>query len=193
VNQALAGGHDVGAFARNPVALELTHPHLTVIRGDLTDAESVRAAVAGHEVVFAAVTPPPRKATTLYSAGATNLIDAMGRHEVKRLVWVSSAGVDPVDAAAQGFLFDKVIKPLVLKNMYADAARAEALLRQSDLEWTFVHPPLLTNGDQKRAYRIGIPHVPTSGKKLSRPDLAEFMLRVGTSDAYVRETVAVAD
>jgi putative NADH-flavin reductase len=192
VDQALADGHDVTAFARDPAALDVAHPHLTVTRGDLTDVESVRAAVAGQDAVFAAVTPPARKATTLYYTGATNLVDAMRRHGVRRLVWVSSAGVDPVDAAAQGLFFDRVIKPLMFKHMYADAKRAEELLRTTDLDWTFVHPPLLTNGEQTGTYRLGVPHVPAGGKRISRADLAEFMLRVGTGNDYVRQTVAIA-
>jgi len=192
VEQGLAAGHDVGAFVRSPASFTITDSRLTVVAGDLTDAEAVRAAVSGWDAVLAVVAAPPRKATTLFSAGAENLIAAMGQHGIRRLLWVTSAGVDPIDAAAQGLLFNKIIRPLLLKQMYADAGLSEKLLLAADIDWTVLHPPALNDGEGTGTYRVEVPHVPTGGKNISRADLAGFMLKVAVGGDYVRQIVAIS-
>lgn len=146
VEQALTAGHEITAFVRHPAAFQMQHEHLCAVRGDILALETVESAVIGQEVVLAAVSAKPRQKTTVFSQGVRNLVTAMEKHGVRRLIWVTSAGIDPVDAAAQGFLFDKVFKPLLLEDMYEDARLSEEVLQASHLEWMAIRPTLLTNG-----------------------------------------------
>lgn len=82
---ALAEGHRVTAVVRSPANLELSHESLEVIAGDVTDAESVRRCLRGHEVVFCTVGADKRGATTLYSSAARNISTAMEDLGARRL------------------------------------------------------------------------------------------------------------
>jgi putative NADH-flavin reductase len=57
VAQALDRGDHVTAYVRNPAKLDLAHPNLTVIAGELTDREAVRRAVRGAGAVVSALGP----------------------------------------------------------------------------------------------------------------------------------------
>ena len=55
VEQALAQGHVVTAFARDPSKVRTTHPNLHVVKGDILDPASVEAAVRGQDAVLSAL------------------------------------------------------------------------------------------------------------------------------------------
>ena len=55
VDQALAQGHEVTAFVRQPEALTVQHPDLTIIQGDITDQGAVQRAILSHDVVISAL------------------------------------------------------------------------------------------------------------------------------------------
>src|SRR5436190_19893227 len=55
VAQALERGYAVTAFVRDPSRLQLDHPQLTVIQGDVLDYGSVEAAMRGQEAVLSAL------------------------------------------------------------------------------------------------------------------------------------------
>ncbi len=112
VAQALEAEHGVTAFVRNPAAFTIQHANLRIVQGDVLVPATLTPVMTGHDIVFAGLTPPARRKTTLFSQGVENLIAAMSAHGVRRLIWVTSAAVDPVDAAATPWLFRKVIIPL---------------------------------------------------------------------------------
>ena len=60
---------------------------------------------------------------------------------------------------------------------------------RSDLDWTIVRPAAFTDGELTGAYRHGFP--PTKrdlSLKISRADVAGFMLDQLTDDTYLRKT-----
>ena len=119
VKQALARGHAVTAFERNPGALEITHPNLRTAQGDVTDYASVERALTGHEALLSALGSPTLRRNTALSDGTRNIIKAMGQAGVKRLVFESSIGVG-VSKDLVGLLFKWVFLPLVLRHVFAD-------------------------------------------------------------------------
>lgn len=122
VEQALAQGHDVTAMARTPDKLALTHQRLKVVRGDVLDAASIETAVTGHEAVLSAVGARGRAPTTVYSEGTQNVLAAMHKANVHRLIVVSSGLTRPTSNA--GFI-PRVIVHRLLHNIYEDMARME--------------------------------------------------------------------
>src|SRR5579864_2671660 len=60
VEQALAQGHTVTAFARDPNKVALKHPNLRVAQGNMLQPASIEAAVARQDAVLSAlgVRPP---------------------------------------------------------------------------------------------------------------------------------------
>lgn len=193
VKQSLEQGHDVTAFVRNPSRLGISHSHLDVAQGNVLDLGSVERAVAGKDAVFSAlghkrfVIP-----TRILSEGTRNIISAMEKHRVKRLVCETSLGVS--DAWWKlGVYYTLFVTPFVVFFYFLDKARQEKLIKQSDLDWVIVRPGRLTNGKKRGIYR----HGPDVGNALwtvsiSRADVASFMLKQLTEDVYLRQTPGVA-
>src|SRR5208282_5383430 len=95
VAQALAAGHAVCAFARNPAALQPA-PGLEVVRGDVFDQPSLDAAARGQDAAVSMLGIPfaaARKPTNVFSQGTRNLITVLKGAGVRRLIVQSSFGV----------------------------------------------------------------------------------------------------
>jgi putative NADH-flavin reductase len=192
--QALAAGHDVAAVTRRPAEFPLTHDRLAVVTADVRDAQAVDRAVEGADVVLSALGVPfTRKQITIYGEGTGNIVAAMSRHGVKRLIVVSSSATEPHHHADGGFLLNRVLQPLVTatigKTTYADMRHMEDLVRRSDLEWTIMRPSGLFDAPGVTAYQLHQDQAP--GIFTSRADLAASMLDQATDSRFVRKAVAV--
>jgi putative NADH-flavin reductase len=193
--QALALSHAVTAITRHPDRFPLHDPHLTVYRGDVLDPASVESAVAGKDAVLSVLgVPYSRKPITLYSEGMANIVQAMRRCGVRRLVAVSSTALDHRYDNGGGVFFERVLKPLIAgtigRTTYADQRRMEALVQSSELDWTIVRPSGLFETPDVTDYDVTEGYM--TGRFTSRVDLAAFMLRLLDDDRYHRKTVAVA-
>jgi putative NADH-flavin reductase len=190
---ALAEGHQVTAVARNRSGLNLNHPLLNVLAGDVTNAAFVEQAIKGHEMVFCTVSSRDHRArATLKSVAARNITQAMNALSVRRLMFVSLWGV--LDEKASNFL--AAINLWGLKKAFPaafeDSRRALDEIRKYDWEWTAVRPVRLTNGERTGHYRIALEGLPEGGFLISRADVADFMLKQASSDEYVHEIPAIA-
>ncbi len=192
VKQALAQGHVVTAFARNPADLKVTHGNLRIAQGDITDYASVERAIRGQDAVLSALGSPSFKKNTVLSDGTRNIIKAMEQAGIRRLVFESSIGVgDSKDHV--GLLFKWVFFPLLLRNIFADKEIQERYIKESSLEWVIVRPSRLTNGAQRGNYRHGAQiNKHALGKSISRGDVADFMLEQVTDNSYLRQTPGVS-
>ncbi|MGN9778793.1 NAD(P)H-binding protein [Micromonospora sp. H33] len=61
----------------------------------------------------------------------------------------------------------------------------------SDLNWTIVRPPRLTNGPRTGEFRTAVERNVPGGNQLSRADLADQILRCLADDGTVRVALAV--
>lgn len=194
VAQALAAGHTVTAVARRPEAVTAKHARLTVRRGDVFDASSVEAAIAGHDAVLSALgSGTSRAPTTICRDGVGHMLTAMERCEVRRIVCVSAAGLG--DGAAQPWplrmFMRHVLQPL-LRHPFDDLRAMEARLRESSREWTIVRPPRLTNGRRRGRYRVAIDTPLARAATISRADVADYVLAHLDDPATVRALVEIA-
>jgi putative NADH-flavin reductase len=188
VAQGLDQGHVLTAFARNPTALTTKHEKLKLALGDVRDYPSVQAAVQGQEAVLSALGVRKLRKNTVLSDGTKNIIRAMEQHGVRRFICESSLGVG--DSQGQlGWLFNLFIIPLFLRNVFRDKEAQEQYIKQSSLDWIIVRPAALTNGSRTGVYRHGFGTTDRTIKgKISRADVADFMLQQLTDDTYLRQT-----
>jgi putative NADH-flavin reductase len=187
MEQALEAGHGVTAFARRPAAVQLKHPSLTVHQGNILDYSSVEAAVGGQDAVLSALGVRRLGKNTMLSDGTRNVIQAMEKLGVKRLIVESSLGVG--DSRGQlGRFYDWFWLPLLMRNIFADKETQELLVRSSRLDWVIVRPAILTNGPRTGRYKAGSIPFTSFQRKISRADTAEFMLKQLTDDTYLRQT-----
>lgn len=193
VRQALEAGHSVAVLARTPAKLGMRHANLRVVQGDLHDAACIEATIAGAEAVLSVLGPAANQPDYTISKGTRLILDAMRKHDVRRLIISAGAGVpDPNDEPK---LFDHIIRLLlgvISKHVVADMTQVVALVRQSDLDWTIVRAPMLTDGPQSGRVRVGWVGKGT-GPRLSRADMAAFLLKQVEDDTYLRQAPVISN
>ena len=195
VEQALAQGYLVTAFARNPAAVTIKHASLSVVQGDVMNFESVRRAVQGQEAVLSAIGSPANKIGTVRSEGTRHIIRAMEMDGVRRFICQTSLGYGDSQQVLDRtpFYFKYLIVPFLLRKGFADHALQEEYIRQSKLDWVIVRPGNLTDGDHTGVYRHGFPATDkTITVKISRSDVADFMLNQVQEDTYLKKTPGVS-
>jgi len=137
VDQALASGHSVTALARHPERLALEHERLRKVQGDILDAQSLSGAMAGQNAVCCAIgVKTPWEQTGVFSKGTERLLAAMKANALRRLVCITGIGAGD-SRGHGGFFYDRLFLPLLLKSIYADKDRQEALIRATDLDRSF--------------------------------------------------------
>lgn len=191
LEQALTSGHTVTALVRNLQRLATQHERLRIIKGDILDSNSVALAMAGQEAVCCTIgvkAPWPR--VTVFSEGTKNLLQAMKKTGVKRLICVTGIGAGD-SRGHGGFLYDCVFYPFMLRPIYADKDRQESLIKASEVDWTIVRPGFLTNGPLTKNYRMLTDLTGVTAGRISRADIAHFILNEIESKQYLRQTPLV--
>ena len=199
VEQALQAGHQVTALVRDPAKLALTHPDLRIIKGDIMQPDTFAHQLKGQQAVISALGVSggnlfSDKPTTLYSQGNTNLLKAMEQHGVKRIFCISASALDisPVIPWYVRLVAKYIIQKL-LKHMYADLRRMEDLIKAGKADWTIIRPPQLTNGPVTGNYRIAISVFLKNCLKISRADVAHFIVNNLTNELTYHTTVEIGD
>ncbi|MFF5002633.1 NAD(P)-dependent oxidoreductase [Streptomyces phaeochromogenes] len=192
-DQALAAGHEVVAVTRRPGSLS-TRPGLAVAVADATDPVAVDAAIRGTDAVLSVLGARFSKETiSTYSASATAITGAMARHGIKRLLAVSSSIADPHWRPTGAHFFNHVLDPLVNRRLgrtlHEDMRRMEAVIRRTDLDWTFVRPSGLFEHPVVTDYHTA--EASADGVFTARTDLASSMLREVEERRYVRTAMGV--
>jgi putative NADH-flavin reductase len=188
VEQALEAGHTVTALARRPRNLPRGVERLRVVAGDILDAHTVGEVMPGREAVCLTVgVGVTFKAVTVFSRGTRNVLAAMAEHGVRRLICVTGIGAGD-SRGHGGFLYDRIVNPLLLKTIYQDKDRQEALIRASHTDWTMVRPGFLTNGPRTGSYRVLTDLKGVTAGRISRADVAHFMLAELAANRYLGQT-----
>ncbi|HET6991582.1 MAG TPA: SDR family oxidoreductase [Bacteroidia bacterium] len=193
VEIALQQGHHVTAILRNPMNLSIVHPNLLVIKGDIMNPEGLEKHLENKDAVLSAIGKTSFKKTTLYSQGNKNLLNLMKKAGISRVFFISASGleVNPSHTFLVRFATKYILQKL-LKNMYADLERMERIIKESPLNWTIMRPPQLTDAALTGQYRFSVDKFLKEGLKISRADLAHFMLGNITNELIYKTTVEVA-
>ena len=191
VKKALEQEHDVTAFVRDLSKLPLAHNNLRVIQGDVKDYKAVEQGIKDQDAVLSALgASSPFKRDPILITGVKNIIRSMQELNVKRFIYLSFIGVSESRKDA-GFVINHILAPL-LHAAVADHEEKENLIKASNLEWTIVRPPKLTNGSPKGIYRSGEDIKPKSLiPTLSRADLADFLLKQVFDKTFLRKAPRV--
>jgi putative NADH-flavin reductase len=200
VEHLLADGHHVTAFARRADGVALRSPRLAFINGDAMNPEDVDRAVRGHDAVVVTLGirenalrvrlwGPARTPADIRSAGTRNVIAAMTRHGVRKLVVQTSYGVGETRDRLD--FVNRLFFALVLKPQIADTERQNADVVASELDWVIVQPVHLTD-----ATSDGMPFASTEGDtgrlKVSRASVGRFLAHAIDNPALVRRSVALS-
>lgn len=189
----VARGHQVTAATRHPERVRVVGGAPRVVVCDVMDASQVAAAAAHQDAVVVAVGARHAFAPgRLHTQGTENVIAGMRRHAVHRLICLSAAGThDEADPNLPPF-FTRVVRPLLLGRVWRELIEMEALVGGTELEWTIVHAPRLTNGPALASYRVAEGRSLRGGHAISRADVADFILKELARAQWVRRHVALA-
>jgi putative NADH-flavin reductase len=188
--QALVEGYTVTGFVRNPDALKLQHPNLKMIKGDIFDPAGVEEAIAGQDVVFCALGVRPGDTKPVCSVGTKNIIQGMQKQGVKRLIVQSSYAVAALDGEWREVPWIVLLLSLLRKERvkFMDHVRQEEFAHQSNLDWVIVRPARLTDTARTGVYRVGEHLFMGPRARISRADVADFMLNQVYHDTYIHKT-----
>jgi putative NADH-flavin reductase len=187
VERALAQGHEVTAFDRHTAPLTIEHPKLSLVQGDIFQPSQVEKAIAGQDVVISVLGVRPGVTTPVCSEGTKNIIAAMQKQGVKRFICQSAFVVAALDGEWREIPWMVPILPFFprVKAMFEDKVIQEHEIRESKLDWIIVRPATLTDGLSTGEYRVGEPLSMSPRAKISRADVADFLLNQTSDDTYL--------
>jgi len=194
IEQALQIGHTITAFTRDPSKLTQQHLRLLPFQGDIHDQSAVNRAVHSQDAIICALGMPLLNKDKLRSKGTKNIINAMNAAEVTRLICLSSMGT----ADSHQLLpakYKYLIAPLLMRRLFADHALQEQCIRQSNLDWTIIRPGSFTKDTPTQAstYRHGFTSADKKSQaQISRPHVAEFLLKQLTDNTYLHKSPSIS-
>ena len=194
VEQALAAGYEVVAFARNPSKLNITHEHLTVVQGELSDQALIEKALQGTDAVLSILGPRGGSKNKPITHGMQNIIAAMNKQGVHRLIITSTLSAK--DQNDKPTFRTKAMVNLVKTTMhgtYEDIVSAAETVRNSDLDWTILRLTMLNNNPKSGKVKAGYVGDGKVETWISRADIADFMLKQIVSTEYVRQAPAISN
>jgi len=196
VQQALARGHTVTAFARRPDSIMAApSPGLTVVQGDLHDAAAVSAVIAGNDAVLSGLGARTLGRSDVLEVGVRNILAGMAAHGVRRMIVLGASGATADATQHQGAgtrLLLKVLSATILREPFRSQRAQEKQLEASATDYTVVRPPRLLNGPFTGRYRVQEDGLPPGGVTINRADVAHFMLRQLTDSSWIRKGPYVA-
>jgi uncharacterized protein YbjT (DUF2867 family) len=209
LEQAVAAGHDVTAVVRDPKKLSAAHGprDIRVVTADLAapDPAALASAVDGADAVVSGLGPRSNSDAGIAAQGTRSIVAAMQATGVVRIVVISAAPVgtvpspgrpkppkhDPGDGFFMRHLFSHVAGAAFAK-VYTDLAAMEDILRSSDLEWTVIRPPKLTDKPLTGRYRTAFGQNIRGGWSVPRADVAHLMLRVLDQPETIDQVIGIA-
>jgi uncharacterized protein YbjT (DUF2867 family) len=200
VEELLARGHDVTAFARQPGTIEPSDPRLHGFAGDVMNPADVGRAIQGHDAVVVALgirenpllvrlRGSKGTAMNVRSAGTHNVVAAMHEHGVRRLVVMSSYGVG--ETWDRLSLKWKLIFSLLLKPQIADTEVQEQVVRNSGLDWVIARPVGLTD-DGAESGLFASTEGEARHMSVSRQAVARFLAEAAEHRSHVSQSVALS-
>jgi len=194
VEQGVAAGHDVVAVKRASSAVTFAdRPNLEVVEADVMQPAEVEPIVRGADAVLSAVGPRDGSTpTTVCRDSAASILTAMDASGVKRFEAVSGSG--PYSDGCGVVM--RAVKPLArrfLRHTFDDMVAMDDELAHSDVEWTSVRPPRLTDKPGTGHYRVSRDRDFRFGVTVARADVAHFMLAIIDDPAMYRAACYVAN
>ena len=194
--RSLSAGHEVTALLRTPEKFTL-RDRIRLIHGNAFDPSAVRQTIEGAEVVFSALgASSPFKKEDVLERAVPAIITAMQQTAVRRIIVLGSAGALPTALDKQPpwrrWIVQNIVYKTFLKRPVASQISQYADLSASSLDWTMVMPPMLTNTPAHGTYRIDGEALPRNGSRISRADVADFMMLQIDNPQWIKKGVYIA-
>lgn len=199
LKRLIKGNYYVKVLARNPEKLNLEEidilheDQIELIAGSVFEIDKLKEHFKNCDLIISALgTGTDNSYTEIYSEGGRNILTAMRFNGIKKLITITAGLIDMSDPSTDNFFLNRVIRPNFNK-VYYDQTRWETILDDTkDINWICVRPTRLTNKSLTGKYRVNNKHTPVGGKKISRADLADFIVKQIDSDEYIHQKPVLA-
>ncbi|MCA8155493.1 NAD(P)-dependent oxidoreductase [Burkholderia contaminans] len=196
IEEALKQGYTLSVYTRDAKKLASFAGRIEIVVGDLQDQSAIAKCVQGADAVISALGPNGLKVQgdKPVMHGLSNIIVAMQRAGVRRLIQISTAAYrDPKDSFAfKPHAFALLFKVIARKG-YEDIKATGELVANSNLDWTLVRIPNLKDGPADGSVDVGWYGTTKLGMKLSRGNLAKFLVDQLTDRKFVRAAPGIAN
>ncbi|KAI0733958.1 NAD-P-binding protein [Fomitopsis betulina] len=202
VEEALATSHTLVIYARSPQKIPdaiATNPAVTVVEGQLTDAETLTRAMQGVDAVLSTLGPavkkgPSHPSDTPLAHAYSLVIEVMKRQGVRRLIALGTASMkDEHDQFS--IVFAALVSGVALfaHNAYNDVVAIARVIRSegAELEWTIARVPLLTDSDDKEVV-VGYIGDGKTKTTLARTGFAYFVVSELESSDWCRKSPLIS-
>lgn len=189
IQYALEKGYDVTAFARLPDAISIHHPRLNIFQGDATRQQDVDAAFASGQnaVLFAVGTDLGQ--TNLRQTAMNNIISAMQKFQVRRLIGIGGMGI--LQESEDKMIFEDPEFPVEYIPVSRDHYAAWQALLRSELDFTFICPPNIPDGPFTGKYIVQESYPPDGKFLIDTADLAHFMVEELAEPRFIGKRVGI--
>ena len=193
IGQALDQGHEVTAFVRDPAKLAIKHGKLhIIIEGDaLKDQSAIANAIPERDAIICSLgVANSLRSAGLIAGGLAAIVPAAEKHDVRRLILISALGVG--DSFRNAPLVPRLMYRLLLGDIYRDKKAGEDIVKASGLDWTIIHPVMLTTGPKtgtcQSGERLDLRGIP----KVARADVAHFALAQLAGKVFLHKTAVIS-
>jgi len=194
IQQAIAAGYHVVAYARNPSKIDIKSEHLIIVKGDIADEEAIENAINGADAVISLLGPRGDSNNKPLTHGMQNIIKAMMSRGVRRLV--ASSTLSLKDSEDKPSLKVNLLVSIVKTTMnaaYEDIIGTAEAVRGSDLDWTIIRVAMLNDKPKTGVVKAGYVGTGQVGLGISRADFADFMLKQVEDREYLKKAPAISD
>ena len=190
--RCLADNHHVTALLRTPETFPL-RDQIQIIRGSAFDLASVRQTIKGADTVLSTLGARSLKKEDVLERAIPLIIAAMQQTGVRRIIVLGSAGALSASLDRQPawrrWMVQKVVYNTFLKWPVVSQISQWNDLSRSDLDWTMAMPPMLINAPARGRYRIDGDALPRNGSRISREDVADFMMQQINDRQWIKKGV----
>lgn len=196
IEEALKAGYELAVYTRDAKKLASFEGRVRIVVGDLQNRSAIVKCVQGADAVISALGPNGFKVQgdKPVMHGMTHIIAAMEQAGVRRLIQISTAAYrDPKDSFAfKPHAFALLFKVIARKG-YEDIKATGELIANTDLDWTLVRIPNLKDGHAHGGVNVGWYGKTKLSMKLSRGNLAKFLVEQVTDKTFVRAAPGIAN
>ena len=192
VKQALYNGNEVKAYGRNVFTEGLPEDKkLELVQGALFDEGHVLKAIKGCDAVLSALGGAVDTTDKTRSLGMKNIVLQMQKAGLKRIVALGGMGV--LDTEENDLIMNEEGFPAEHIAVSMEHLKAYQFLKDSELDWTFVCPSMIVEGEPTGIFNTLADRLPLGQFKISSGDLALFMLKEAQQDQFVRQRVGISN
>ncbi len=194
VKQALFAGHIVHAYGRNVHELideAEQNENLHLIKGGLFDKSDIEAAVKGADIVLSALGGALDGNDNTRSLGMKYIVEAMEKKEVNRIVAIG--GIGCLQADEDTLIAETESFPEEYKTVTEEHLKALHYLRISALDWTFICPSTIIDGDVTGIYQTKLDYAVNGANTITTGNLAQCMLNEAVQNNYLQAKVGVGE